>query len=250
MIFRRIATALKRHDWSAVAIEFALVVAGVLVALQLDTWSQLQDDKVAYAAALDRLEEEIAANLETIKYAEEEIGSELPLVRAALGALETCADDPETRQVVNDGLALISGANGLVQRDSALRELASAPRLLALQSPMARRRIADLLFYLEIVDSEARFYETTPLNARPEIIPVLSPGPRMEIRTSYLGIDYTRDKRVLELNVPVSIACKNTELVAALWAWDRWQSALPSLYRKMREEYRLTTELLSEQKAP
>lgn len=247
MIFRRIASAFRQQDWFTVVIEFALVVAGVLVALQLDTWAQTRDDRQAYHDALDRLRGEIASNLETIQFAEEELAHELPKVRGALDALETCSDDPETLRRVNDGLAFLSGTSGLKQRDNAIGELVSSPRLLALQSQAVRSRLADLLFYLEVVEGEARFYEITPLEARPERIPVLSPGPWTRKRTSYLGIDFTADRRVLVLNVPVSVACKHTELVASLWTWVRYQSTLPTLTRKMRQEYDLTLELLDQQ---
>lgn len=250
MIFRRIASALRRQDWYTVAIEFLMVVAGVLVALQLDTWAQHQTDKQAYEAAVHRLRGEVAANLETIGFVEEELSTELPMVRGALDALETCADDPGTLSKVNDGLAFISGTSGVTLRNNALEELTSTPRLLSLQSPAMRRRFADLLFYLEVVEREARFYEQMPLETRPERIPVLSPGPWKEKRIRYLGIDFTGDRRVLQLNVPVSDACQNTDLIAALWTWVRYQSALPVLTRKIREEFDLTLELLNQEEAP
>lgn len=250
MIIRRIAHAMRRQDWYAVAIEFSLVVIGVLVALQLDTWAQHRADKFAYAEALDRLRAEISANLEIIELVEEEIASELPVVRSAFDALETCSDDPDTFHLVNQGLGFISGTSGLAQRDSALKEVTSTPRLLALQSPQLRHRLADLLFYAEIVKNEASFYENMPLQTRPERIPVLSPGPWTERKIRYHGIDFTGDRRLLQLNVPVSTACRNTELVAALWAWLRWQSNLPILISKMREEYRLTLELIDQENGP
>lgn len=247
MIFHRIASAFRRQDWYAVAIEFLLVVAGVLVALQLDTWAQRQADKQAYEAAVERLRGEVAANLETIGFAEEEVSTELPIVRGGLDALETCADDPETLQTVNDGLAFISGTNGLALRNNALKELISTPRLLSLQSPALRRRLADLLFYLEVVEREARFYEQTPLETHPERIRVLAPGPWKEKRTSYLGIDFTGERRALQLKAPVSAACQNTDLVAAFWTWVRYQSVLPVLTKKMRQEFALTLDLLNKE---
>jgi hypothetical protein len=245
LIFRRLATAFRRQDWYAVVIEFLLVVAGVLVALQLDTWAQRQADAQAYEAAIERLRGEVAANLETIGFVEEEVATELPKVRGALDALETCADDPQTLGAVNEGLAFITGTSGLSLRNSALEELTVTPRLLSLQSPAMRRRLADLLFYLEVVEGEARFYELTPLEAHAERIPILSPGPWKQKQTSYLGIDFTGDRRALQLNVPVSVACQNTDLVAALWVWVRYQSVLPVLTNKMREEFDRTIELLN-----
>ena len=249
MIFRSIASALRRQDWYAVAIEFGLVVAGVLGALELDTRAQRRDDQKAYEAALDRLRGEIAANIETINLVEEEVSIELPMVRGALDALETCSDDAGTLRTVNEGLAFISGTSGLTQRDNALGELTSSPALLTLQSPAIRVRLADLLFYQEVIEREARFNELMPFENRPERISVLSPGPWMQRQTRYLGIDYTSERRLPQLNVPVSVACENSELVGTLWAWVRFQATLPVLTKKMREEYRLTLELLEQQVA-
>ena len=221
----------------------------MLVALQLDTWAQHQADRQAFEASVNRFRGEVTANLETIGLVEKELSIELPMVRGALDALETCADDPGTLRKVNDGLVFISGTSGLTLRNNALEELTSAPRLLSLQSPAVRRRFADLLFYLEVFEREARFYEQMPLETRSERIPVLSPGPWKEKRTTYLGIDFTGDRRVLQLNVPVSDACQNTELIAALWTWVRYQSTLPVLTKKMRQEIDLTLELLNQEEA-
>lgn len=48
MFLRRIANALRRQDWAVISIEFVMVISGVLIALQLDQWSQRR--------ALDALE--------------------------------------------------------------------------------------------------------------------------------------------------------------------------------------------------
>ena len=55
------------------------------------------------------------------------------------------------------------------------------------------------------------------------------------------------DRRLPQLNVPVSVACESSDLVGTLWAWVRFQAILPVLTKKMREEYRLTLELLDQQ---
>lgn len=249
MILRRIASAFKRQDWSSIAVEFVLVVIGVFVALQVNTWAQRQADKRDYYDAIDRLRGEIAANLETIETAEGEVSIELPKVRTALDALDTCSDDAETRQKVNDGLAFLEATSGFTQRASALRELTSSGRLLAVQSASIRRRLSDLLFILEIVDREVRYAELRPLDTRLENIGVLSLSPwRVRREARYLGeIDFSGDYRFRELNVPVSFACKDEKLIGALWTWVNWQSDLGVYVKTMREEYRLTLELLDEE---
>lgn len=245
MILRRVADALRRQDWLIVAIEFALVVTGVFVALQVDNWAQARADQRDYQAALDRLRVEIGDNLEILDIVDGELAEEMSAVRSALDALETCADDAATLRAVNHGLVYVTGTSGLTLRDGALKELTTTPRLLAQQPPEVRARLADVLFYLEIAEVEARFYEIFPLENRPERSEMLRFGPWTARDVTYLGINYSGDRRSLMLAVPVSEACRNTELVAHLVSWLRWQSSIAVLTRKMREEYRLTLELIA-----
>lgn len=70
MFIRRIAEALRRQEWATVFVEFVLVVAGILIAFQIQSWNEgrvakknehalltamraeLADDVVSYAAAV------------------------------------------------------------------------------------------------------------------------------------------------------------------------------------------------------
>lgn len=58
MILHRIAEALRSRDWFTFAIEFALVVAGVFIGIQVANWNQARLDSIAESAMLDRLREE------------------------------------------------------------------------------------------------------------------------------------------------------------------------------------------------
>ena len=40
MILRRVTFALKSQDWVVILIEFVLVIAGVLIALQINNWNE------------------------------------------------------------------------------------------------------------------------------------------------------------------------------------------------------------------
>jgi len=246
MLLRRMIDHIKVQNWMAVTLDFVIVVSGVFIGLQVNNWSQDQDNKREYKEAIDRLRGEITANLETLDTADADVAAELPAVQAAYDALETCSDEPENRLAVNKGLAIITGTNGLQLRNASLLELTSAPRLLAQQTPAARQRLAELRFYQELVERNLLYNEYFPLEGRPARIPVLHPGPRHHRESSYLGIQFSRDRRSLELNAPVSVACKNTDLVAELWTWDVLQSTLPEYTRKMREEYKITLDLFDD----
>src|SRR5215204_6107950 len=58
MFVKRIAGALRRQDWAAVAVEFLLVVAGVVLAFQITAWASERQAGAERAAATDRLLEE------------------------------------------------------------------------------------------------------------------------------------------------------------------------------------------------
>lgn len=45
MILRRLGAAIRSQDWFTVAIEFVIVVAGVLFALQVDNWNEARTDR-------------------------------------------------------------------------------------------------------------------------------------------------------------------------------------------------------------
>lgn len=59
MILRRIATALRRQDWATVSIEFVLVIAGVLIALQANNWNETRKERALEQEYLVRLQNEI-----------------------------------------------------------------------------------------------------------------------------------------------------------------------------------------------
>ena len=58
MIVKRVAVALRRQDWTAVAIEFLLVVAGVLFAFQVNEWANEREARAERDAATLRLLDE------------------------------------------------------------------------------------------------------------------------------------------------------------------------------------------------
>ena len=244
MILRRLIEHFRKQEWTAIAIDFVIVVAGVFVGLQVSNWNAARADALDYAGALGRLRAEIDANMKTLDLADADVAAELPVARRAYEALETCSDDLETQRAVNDGLAIIVGSNGLQLRNSELVALTSEPRLLAQQSPAVRRGLSDLRYAEELIVRLARDFEDRPLTAYPERIEGIRPGPRKAQSYTYLGLTMTTERRQLELAEPVSAACDNQDLIGALWAYDRAQSNLPDITKKMRADYKAALELL------
>ena len=250
MILRRLTDALRKQDWFAVIIETLIVVLGVFLGLQLGNWNASRADAREYAEALDRLRGEIDVNLKTLDLADADLAGGLPRVRGALDALLTCSDDEETLKTVNAGVGIIFGTASIHLRDNELDALTSDPLLLAQESPEIRRGLSDLKFISDLIEENARGFEAYPQDGRVEKIRGLAPGPRTERRVTYLGITFDNDQRPLRLDEPVSVACKNSELVNALWAWDRTQSNIPLLAAKMRAAYADALDILDAEAAP
>ena len=50
MILQRLATSIRNQDWFTVVIETLIVVFGVFIGLQVNTWSGARADRAAWSA--------------------------------------------------------------------------------------------------------------------------------------------------------------------------------------------------------
>ncbi len=87
MILRRLASAIRRQDWLAVLTEFVIVVAGIVVAIQLDNWNEARiraDRAVEYRA---RLAEDLRYDVTIMKRRNDYFGNVLDYALDAEAAL-------------------------------------------------------------------------------------------------------------------------------------------------------------------
>jgi uncharacterized protein YjeT (DUF2065 family) len=61
MILRRLTIHIKEQNWFAVALDFVIVVFGILIAFQITNWREAQQDNLIYEQARTRVIEEVAA---------------------------------------------------------------------------------------------------------------------------------------------------------------------------------------------
>ncbi len=246
MILRRIIAHVRKQEWTAIAIDFVIVVAGVFVATQVTDWNNARQARVEYRGALERLNAEVTANIEIMDRDVPEIEEAVAVANRGLDALRSCQDSAANRDAINAGLIQIRGTNALRLRTRALQEMVTNPALLAQQSDAEREHFSALSDYTELFAEELRFYEQHPLAQRIEDIPILSIG---ELRTTsflYYGVEYQVQRRPMALTVPVSQACRNTDLIAAFFTWTRWQGNIPVLSRQAQQEMEATRAFIAE----
>lgn len=237
MLLRRLSRHIGEQDWLAVVLDFFIVVLGVFIGVQLGNWNGARADRAAYEDALDRYRAEIAVNLETLAAENANMMIGLGAIGAGIDALQTCSDSDEATAAVNRAINLGLGTFGISVRDSALRELTTSPRLLALKTDDERRRLSDTAHIVDVYSREAAFIETIPLEKRLQDNPLIRVGEPDIVQTTYFGQDYSRQNRRLELAVPVSVACADNTLIKDLFTWERWQAAQPAVGRILAERF-------------
>ena len=99
VILRRIILYVRAQDWNAIAIEFVIVAAGVLMGIQVSNWNDDRVQKARLEQQLASLRTELKGNLATIKTYQGNVESQL----ADVLALERNFDRPEISAGAIDG---------------------------------------------------------------------------------------------------------------------------------------------------
>jgi hypothetical protein len=245
MILRRVIQHVRKQDWSAIVIDFVIVVVGVYMGIELGNWNEDREAQADYQRALDRLSVEVDTNLATLDSIEPNIMQSLRVVGKAIDVLLSCEDSESNRKIVDAGLMQVRGTSGLYLRRKALEELTDDPGLLAQQNEITRKRLTDMLFYFDLMRQESDFVEFHPFGERVENNRAIRVGALEEYSSEYYGADYSQQRRSLLLNVPINEACRNDHLIKSFYTWEHWQDNLPNSIKTIRGELIRTRELLA-----
>jgi len=244
MILRRFSQALQEQNWAAIGIEFVLLVLGVFLGIQVANWNAARVDRMEYEPALGRLGAEIDTNLVSLEAFDSTMALDLEKAGRALTVLQTCVESDQNHEIVEVGLNIIRGTEGLRPRRNALDEMTSNPRLLSQQTVKERKRFSELLFFYDALQPDADFSNFNPLVSGMENNPILRIGPPISLTRSYYGKEWPVLRRNLELNVPLSEACRNNQLIKAFFNWERRQGNLPNIAKIWRTELMATKNLI------
>ena len=83
MILRRVIAHVRKQEWTAIALDFLIVVIGVFIGLQVNNWNEARADRVREAAHLTSLAQDVRADIADI----DEINRVSALRMAAMGYL-------------------------------------------------------------------------------------------------------------------------------------------------------------------
>jgi hypothetical protein len=107
MLLRRVIEHVRAQNWTAVGIDFVIVVVGILLALQISEWSQARQDRVRERAYLARMAAELQQSFQDI-----EASIEIAQEREALGRLLIDSVDDEEPVRADPGRYLVALLKG------------------------------------------------------------------------------------------------------------------------------------------
>lgn len=145
MLLRRVIEHVKAQNWTAVVLDFVIVVVGILIAFQITEWNDARKDRMKEAAYLARLDAEmdvILERLETgVRVAREssEAADRLLAMRRNHHG-DASAPFPEAAEV-NEALRLLRAGRVPAGSPAAFKQMVSSGELTILSSDELRNAL-------------------------------------------------------------------------------------------------------------
>ena len=145
MILRRIAGHLKQQHWTAVLLDFVIVVLGVFIGIQVSNWNTARHDRALERQYLERLHDDLQLSLGNVDRNVSRMGAQVRLEGRMVHELGTCHLDPKERDGFAAGLFLLGQFEPPPLVRGTINELRSTGRLGLLHDVRLRKTLAKTL---------------------------------------------------------------------------------------------------------
>lgn len=246
MILNRISDNLKKQNWTAVVLEFLIVLAGVYIASLLASMNNARQDEALYEQTYDRMIEEMRVNVRELEALRGDIVEPLAIVQRAISDLRACRTDEAALANVQASFEPLGRAEYISLSLITLEQLVENQSYLRFQSPELRNRL--LLLLTSLRENEAtsrRIYTEAGQAVFDERViersPLVYSGPDEIVSVVMSGAARTPDLvRQRRLSVPLSDVCQDGDFLAVYYAWEGnayYQSVFSALVAgRLREE--------------
>jgi hypothetical protein len=216
VLLRRITEHVKAQNWTAVALDFLIVVVGVFIGIQVSNWNGNQADERAYQDAMHRLAGESAETLRSVEEVRTNINAMLSDVQPAIDVLRNCRINADAEAIVNRGLNTIRSSRALGASTIAIDQLVDDQRLLNQQGDAERVALRQYYTNLHELNSTAEFVQRTA-NAGDDTHPLVGFTAVVNPATTFNGVDVRR----AIVNAPLAQACWDTSFLRLFYRWER-----------------------------
>ncbi|MDZ4691750.1 hypothetical protein, partial [Terricaulis sp.] len=141
MILRRIIAHFRKQEWTAIALDFVIVVVGVFVGLQAQAWNESRQDRVQERMYIERLARDFTAIEERTEFANEKWLSVINVSRrllADIDAFNATGRMPRTEQAILVDLNDLHGTRIPAPRAATFVEMLSTGEIRVLRDEELR----------------------------------------------------------------------------------------------------------------
>ncbi len=145
MILRRIAQHMKHQHWTAVFLDFVIVVLGVFIGIQVSNWNSARHDRALEKQYLQRLRDDLQLSLKNVHRNVSRMGAQARLEGRMVHELVACHLDPDEKDRFAAGLYLLGQFEPPPLVRGTIDELRSTGRLGLLHDVRLRKTLAKTL---------------------------------------------------------------------------------------------------------
>ena len=145
MILYRVIEHMRHQHWTAVFLDFAIVVLGVFIGLQVSNWNSARHDRALERQYLQRLHDDLQLSLNNVGNNVSRMGAQVRLEGRMVHELGTCHLDPKERDRFAAGLFLLGQFEPPPLVRGTIDELRSTGRLGLLRDVRLRQKLAKTL---------------------------------------------------------------------------------------------------------
>ncbi len=238
MILRRVIAHFRKQEWTAIFLDFLIVVVGVFVGLQVNIWNTARLDRVDAVEILGSLEQDF---LQRLDRSERSVRSH----ESALAATGRLIDGARTGQFadqsINDDIRIATVIATPPGPSTAFQALKSGGRLQLVESEELRRKLHEYDDYVTFVrDQYGNF--TSPISAASSAL----------IRAQTIVVTGTPSQDFSGIgavaSVDQSVLIGNAEVINALQEAHITQDNIHFVLRRNRDEVRHILDLIKAEK--
>ena len=231
MLLRRVIEHVKAQNWTAVALDFVIVVVGVFIGIQVSNWNAARGERAKEYGYLVRLHEDLQQSIATI---DRTVGL---LERQAAGqslfmeGLAACAVAPDARAEIDYAISTLGYINAPIFSSRTYDELTSSGSFVVIENEEIKTALSDVV------------RRVTHLSQSVENVYRITEHHRFVVEENVLYSDitpYDEYGSMGRVEFDIEELCKNRKTASAVSAIrlqtiDRLQAyrALATLYRKL-----------------
>jgi len=167
MILSRVAKHLKEQHWTAVFLDFIIVVVGVFVGLQAQDWNQARQDRALEHQYLERLRNDFAQSVKDAQTNIKWMQREFRLEGLMVARLRECHLDDKQRADFAEGIYLTGRFEPPPLVRGTIDELRSSGRMAIIEDLTLRHKISGTV---RAQDREAQVLGYIIYRATPELV--------------------------------------------------------------------------------